>query len=154
MTSGLDGMGIILMEKFLDHARSDTEARATPPPFLMDMMLVSDWSAIDSESCAASVHLHVSALSPEFYQSFRSHVSTIMENVTKQIEMLKENESKAWGGYAEDRMAYMMTRLRTGQRDPEFLAELRVAEETLAYLTWVVQRVDALWSLRAQGLLR
>ena len=98
-----------------------------------DLALVAGWHELDQDGRIAALSTYLADLAPNVFNTFREHVSQMVANVEEQIRRHEANENKAWGGFAEDRMSYMLARLQTGQRDPAFLARLRELHDYRAF---------------------
>ena len=127
----------------LNAALSDT---SPVPSFDDDLTMVAGWhDHLDQERRAAALVGHLEGLSPEGYRVFREHVGRMLENATAAIRRHEESEDNAWGGAVEDRMSYMMARIKTGERDPQFVARLREMRGYLAFYEWVAGASDVAW---------
>lgn len=62
----------------------------------------------------------------------------------------RANEAIAWGRYAEDRMAYMIAKARTGARDPRFVQRERELEGHLTFLQELLPAVRG-WRSRHEA---
>jgi len=58
-------------------------------------------------------------------RTFVGHLDQMLVNVDSNIEQAKANENNAWGGFSEDRIAYMYAKLKTGASDPASERQLR-----------------------------
>ena len=117
-----------------------------------DLALVAGWHELDQDGRIAALSAHLADLAPNVFNTFREHVSQMVANVEEQIRRHEASENKAWGGFAEDRMSYMLARLQTGQRDPAFLARLRELHDYRAFFEWVGRASDLVWEERERQL--
>jgi hypothetical protein len=119
------------------------------PSFDDDLTMVAAWhDRLDQEGRAAALVAHLEGLSPEGFRVFREHVSRMVENATAAVRRHEESEDNAWGGAVEDRINYMMARIQTRQRDPQFVARLREMRGVLAFYEWVASASDVAWQER------
>lgn len=140
----------------LDSARKDAEPSATSktatasplfdtPPmrsFEDDLTLVNAWYELEQDDRIAMLGAHLVDLTPDAFNAFRAHVSQMIDNLAEQIRRHEDGEDNAWGGFAEDRMSYMLARLQSGQRDPAYLAQLHALHGYGNFYTWVGQASD------------
>lgn len=99
-----------------------------PPPvrtFEEDLALVSGWADLDEDAGERAIVAHLERLSGVGFAAFRGNVAQMVENVAAEIRQHEANEDNAWGGFTEDRMSYMLASLKTGQRDPRWVARLQ-----------------------------
>jgi hypothetical protein len=89
---------------------------------------VHTWLPLSGQERRDAVIGHVRPLPPEHHEAFLDHAHTMCVNVQADIERHEAEESSAWGGFVEDRMAYLNARLTTGQRDPDWVAQMQDLE--------------------------
>jgi hypothetical protein len=119
---------------------------ARAPSFDDDLTMVAGWhDHLDQEGRAAALFAHLEGLSPQGFRVFREHLGRMLENATTAVRRHEESEDNAWGGSVEDRMSYMMARIKTGQRDPQFVARLREMRGYLSFYEWVAGAADVAW---------
>lgn len=103
--------------------------RTTPVgSFDDDLHLVHTWLPLSAQDRRDAVIGHVRPLPVEHHEAFLDHARTMCVNVQADIERHEADESSAWGGFIEDRMAYLNARLSTGQRDPDWVARMQELE--------------------------
>jgi len=96
--------------------------------FESDQALVASWESLPERQWRAVLDVHLDGLSLAHHETFVEHVQELCELVSEAIEEHKADENRAWGGFVEDRMSYMMASLRTGAKDPEWVRRLREFE--------------------------
>jgi hypothetical protein len=119
-----------------------------------DLSLVAGWYDLDQDGRVAALSAHLAELKPEAFDTFRSNVSQMVNNVAAAIREFEANEDNAMGGFVEDRMNTMLARLKTGQRDPAFLARLGELQGYGTFYEWVGTASDLAWGEREQQLRR
>jgi hypothetical protein len=126
----------------------------TPPArsFDDDLTRVAGWYELDQDGRVAALSAHLAELKPHAFNIFRSNVSQMVNNVAAAIRELEANEDNAMGGFVEDRMDYLLARLKTGQRDPAFLARLRELQDYGTFYEWVGTATDLVAEEREQQL--
>jgi hypothetical protein len=119
--------------------------------FDADLKLFAHWyDDLDETQRRSALIDHVFALSAPAYRQFRIHIAQMVANCDDAIRRHEASENQAWGGFAEDRIAYQMARLRTGQRDPGFLRELQGLQNVKAFAEWVHVASEQVWHERAK----
>jgi nucleoside 2-deoxyribosyltransferase len=121
--------------------------------FEEDHALVSGWYGLDENGRRAALSTHLVELSASGFASFREHVAQMSGNTAQQIQTHEANEDNAMGGFIEDRINYRLARLKTGQRDPQFVARLKELQSYGAFYDWVGKTSDVAWP-EGQRLLR
>jgi len=117
-----------------------------------DVTRVANWyDDLDGPGQERALVEHVHALSLAGYQSFTAHMKQMIDNVDSNILAHAKAEDQAWGGSFEDRMAYGMARLETGQRDPAWQRKMRSLQDVRAFFSAVLEAAHRLWSERQQG---
>jgi hypothetical protein len=119
--------------------------------FDADLKLFAHWyDDLDEAQRRSALIDHVFALSAPAYRQFRTHIAQMVANCDDAIRRHEASENQAWGGFVEDRIAYQMARLRTGQRDPAFLRELQGLQNVKAFAEWVHAASEQVWNERAK----
>lgn len=132
--------------------REARHASAAPlNDFDADLKLFGHWyDDLDEAQRRSALIDHVFALSAPAYRQFRAHVAQMVANCDEAIRRHEASENQAWGGFIEDRIAYQMARLRTGQRDPAFVRELNQLQNVKAFAEWVHAASEQVWNERAK----
>ena len=119
--------------------------------FDADLKLFAHWyDDLDEAQRRSALIDHVFALSAPAYRQFRTHIAQMVANCDDAIRRHEASENQAWGGFVEDRIAYQMARLQTGQRDPAFLRELQGLQNVKAFAEWVHAASEQVWNERAR----
>lgn len=119
--------------------------------FEADLKLFGHWyDDLDEAQRRNALIEHVFALTAPAYRQFRSHIAQMVANCDDAIRRHEASENQAWGGFMEDRIAYQMARLRTGQRDPAFVRELNRLQNVKAFAEWVHAASEQVWNERAK----
>jgi hypothetical protein len=119
-----------------------------PANFERDLALMSGWyETLDDVGRQRALIHHLAALSSRGRANWFASLRQMQVNIVARIRDHQANENRAWGGSFEDRMAYGMARLSTGQRDP---AHLRQLAEYQGVQRFVDQLLAASESFRAQ----
>jgi hypothetical protein len=142
----------------IDAARAGQLAVAPPAPvaalaparpevrtFEQDLEVAGGWHDLPGEARAQAIVGHLEALSPAAYQSFRTHLDQMTANTRTRLAKHEASESQSWGGFAEDRMSYLMASIRTRQRDPAFVRRLEEIQGYLRYFEGLCQLCDVVW---------
>jgi hypothetical protein len=96
-----------------------------PGHFERDLALMSGWyETLDDAGRQRALLKHLTALAPRGHTNWVASLRQMQANIAERIRDHEAHESSAWGGSFEDRMAYGMARLRTGQRDPAHQRQL------------------------------
>jgi hypothetical protein len=141
------------------------ESIAAPPPtaaarvdkddFDQDLALVSGWyEKLNEEQRQQALVKHIQSLTPTGYRRLTAHLRQMQTNIAERIrqhEANEANEANAWGRFAEDRMAYQMARLRTGQRDPNFMRQLGEYRDFQTFIDWLLEANELLWRNREES---
>jgi hypothetical protein len=132
----------------------DVPAPAPAPPgptqsFEDDLALVGRWyDELDGPGRQRALMSHVRQLTPAGYRQFASHVQQMIDNCASRIQEHQSAESNAWGGSIEDRIAYGMARLQTGQRDPAWQQRMNMLQDVQAFFQAVFAASHQLWAER------
>ena len=119
--------------------------------FDQDLARVSRWyQDMDDEQRKAALIEHILSLSAENYQLFVVNLRQMQANIAENIRKHEASEANAWGGSIEDRLAYGMARLQTGQRDPVFMRQLNEYRATQAFVESLLGASELLWRKRQE----
>jgi hypothetical protein len=159
-----DGSRRAVLKQLLDSADAARRGEAVPMTagpkslfsrataindFDADVKLFWHWQRdLDDEQRRSAIVEHVFHLSPPAYEQFVQHVATMVDNCAEAIRLHEASENNAWGGFMEDRIAYQMARLRTGQRDPAFMRQLQNLHNEKACAEWVHAASQRVWAER------
>lgn len=114
-----------------------------------DLAIVGRWyDELDELGRQRALMEHVLQLTPANYRQFASHVQQMVDNCASRIQQHQSAESNAWGGSIEDRIAYGMARLQTGQRDPAWQRQMTMLQDVQAFFQAVLAASHQLWAER------
>jgi hypothetical protein len=108
---------------------------AATAAFQRDQALVSGWyDQLEGTQRAQALAQHLATLPPQGRQEWLAHLRQMHANVAQNIEAHQARANQAWGGSFEDRMAYGMAQLRTGQSDPAHQRRSAELQDVLGYI--------------------
>lgn len=108
--------------------------------FDRDLHLMHEWHSLTGHADRVdAVRKHVIGMDIDEFKSFVTNLKQMRDNVIEQKKQHEDNEDKVWGGFMEDRMAYRMAHIQTGQRDPTFVRELEELQEYLNFIEWLIK---------------
>jgi hypothetical protein len=111
--------------------------------FDRDVTLVEKWYALNGyDQRVDAVKKHVLGMTSDELTRFTINLKQMRENVIYRKKEHENNEDNAWGGFIEDRMSYQLARLRTGQRDPDFVRRLEEFQDYLNFIEWLIQKTE------------
>lgn len=117
-----------------------------------DVALTCGWyDDLDGPGRDRALTAHLRALSPAGCQSFITNVQQMIENIDGNIRAHAEAEGQAWGGSFEDRMAYGMARLQTGQHDPAWQTQMKSLQDVRSFFCAVLEAAQRHSSERQQA---
>ena len=120
---------------------------ARPSSFDDDLALVGRWyDELDGPGRQRALVAHVRRLAPAGYRQFAAHVQQMVDNCASRIQEHQSAERNAWGGSIEDRIAYGMARLQTGQRDPAWQQRMNMLQDVQAFFQAVLTASHQLWA--------
>jgi hypothetical protein len=129
---------------------SSIEQPATDYGLDNDLALVCAWRLMPTqEQREQALAAYIGGLSPGDYEGFIRNVQQMQVNVEENLRQLHVRENNAFGGFVEDRINYMMARLKTGQRSPAILERFAEFQDTQQLLAWTVSTSEAVWRARA-----
>lgn len=121
----------------VDETASST---AEQSEFDRDLQLMHKWHDLtEHDQRVEAVKEHIVGMGIDEFKSFMTNLKQMRDNVIQQKKQHEDNEDNAWGGFMEDRMAYRMARIQTGQRDPTFVRELEELQEYLNFVEWLMK---------------
>jgi hypothetical protein len=143
-------------------AAADAARRGDAPPaaalqasasrsasFDEDLDLVAGWyDRLDGPQREHALFAHVGTLSPAGCREFTAHVQQMIDNIADRIQQHAQAENQAWGGSIEDRIAYGMARLQTGQRDPAWQRQMQTLQDVYGFFQAVLAATHHLGSER------
>lgn len=112
-----------------------------PEGFADDLALVHSWFSLTDQARARAAVEHLATLSQQRRRRFAEHCRQMADTVASRIAEHEEAEDRVWGSAVEDRMAYRMAKLRTGQADPGWAEEDRELRAWARMLAQVVEIV-------------
>lgn len=111
--------------------------------FERDLVLVNGWyENLSPPQRPRALAQHLALLSQQGQQEWLAHLRQMHANVVHNIEAHKAQANRAWGGSFEDRMAYGMAQLRTGQSDPEHQRRAAELQDVLGYIEQLFHASD------------
>jgi hypothetical protein len=111
--------------------------------FQRDQALISGWyDNLEGTQRAQALAQHLATLSRLGRQEWLAHLRQMHANVVKNIEAHQAQAKQPWGGSFEDRMAYGMAQLRTGQSDPEHQRRKAELQDVLGYIEQLFHASD------------
>ena len=87
-----------------------------------------------SDEVETALAQHVANTSDASFQSFLAQLQQMHRELDSAIAQARNNEANAWGGFTEDRIAYLQAKLRTGSSDPRVEAEIAKYQDQQAFL--------------------
>jgi hypothetical protein len=154
-------VGLQQISQWSDSARRGefiaTPHSAVPVPdaeddFDQDMARTSRWyEELNDEQRQKALIEHILLLTPAGYQRFMGHLQQMQTNIAERITEHEANEANAWGGFAEDRIAYRMAGLQTGQRDPAWMRQLAEYQGVQTFVDWLLRASELLWRNRDEN---
>jgi hypothetical protein len=105
------------------------------------------WNQPDAEKKRTSLVDTLIKFDAARYQQFHGHLLRLRDNHMTHVKAHEQNELNSWGTYFEDRMAYFNARERTGQRDPEWMKQMRELQAVLADMDWLIKACEQFWPL-------
>lgn len=113
-------------------------APAAPPAreatFDEVLAMLNGWWGVEWPEVEKQLLGHVDSLDERGFAGFIAHIDEARGNIQANLEQTKNNEANAWGGFVEDRMAYLWAKAKTGGRDPEFDRRIRELETSAAFV--------------------
>lgn len=114
-----------------------------------DVALVSGWyDQLDDDGRRRALAAHVRTLSSAGWTRWRASLAHMQTHLAQRVREHEDNEDNAGGRFIEDRIAYRLARLSTGQRDPAFLRQLDAYHRLQAFIEDVLQTSERLWKER------
>jgi hypothetical protein len=108
--------------------------------FDRDLQLMHKWHDINGhDQRIDALERHIIGMEIDEFKSFITNLRQMYDNVIQQKKQHEDNEDNAWGRFMEDRMAYRMARIQTGQRDPTFMRELEELQGYLNFIDWLMK---------------
>lgn len=103
-------------------------ADGAAPAFEHAVARVTQWyelaCAQRGDEVESQVASHATSMSDNDFQVFLGQLQQMHANLDAAIQQVRDNESSAWGGCVEDRIAYLSAKLRTGASDPQVEAQV------------------------------
>ncbi|MEY4414082.1 MAG: hypothetical protein RIQ53_1375 [Pseudomonadota bacterium] len=125
-------------------ADADADAVAvTHQAFLADAQRFERWWLLPEAAREAAVEDHLRTLDEAGLRQWRQHLMTMQGHVRTATEQHHRNESRSGGGSVEDRISYLDASLRSGQRDPAWLARQQELEGLAQCLAALLERPSA-----------
>ncbi len=116
-------------------ALEQARQRADAADFGRDVALMSGWyETLDAGSRPQALAAHLAQLTPSGRAHWLASLRQMHANVVQRIQEHEARANQAWGGSFEDRMAYGMAQLRTGQSDPAHQRQLAEYQGQQAYV--------------------
>lgn len=129
-------------------ATEETVASTTEETaFDRDLKLVHQWNNLpDKNQALNAAEEHIISLMANFdeFRGFLANVNQMRDNACEQKKQHENNETKAWGGFIEDQINYQLARLRTGQRDPEFVRKLHEFDDFITFTQCIDLKAKAI----------
>jgi hypothetical protein len=98
---------------------------------------IDPWYSLPREECREQLHATLERMSNNQRQQFIAHLHAAVEHSRNNLQNLRDNESKAWGGYIEDQIQYQLAKLRTGATDPAYAEKIRTQQQAVYWFEWL-----------------
>jgi hypothetical protein len=128
----LKGLGK-LIEELAPVVELMVKAAGENRTYKQDLTMVAGWRGHEARALSSAVDSHVRPLSAGGRQTFVAHLERMCAEARALVRQHEASENSSWGGFVEDRIAYMMASLRTGARDPGFVRRLRELEQQASF---------------------
>jgi hypothetical protein len=124
-------------------------ATAAEEAFIADAHFCNDhwWNQPDEEKKRTKLVDTLIGFDEARYQQFHGHLLQLRDNHLTHVKAHQNDELNAWGTYFEDRLRYFNARERTGQRDPDWMKQMRELESILADMDWLIGACEQFWPI-------
>lgn len=106
------------------------------------LKLIDPWFALPQQECLTHLHATLSRMNSSKRRQFIDHLHTIVYNSRNNLQDLKDNEDKAWGGYIEDQMMYRLAKLKTGTSDPAYAKKIETQQQWVRWFEWLANAAE------------
>lgn len=129
--------------KTIQHEASGDDGRSSGPltteeDLLRDCEMIDNWyQDLSEDQCLKALATRLKGMNTAGYARFKENLRIMKLYAADKIKEHNETEHHVLGTSIEDRMAYLYASVKTGERDGEFMRQLRELENRQGFVEWI-----------------